>query len=126
MNLQFVSATGSIAGNSPFRTGSDARAAERKKVSGRARVVFAGGNQRAGKMVDLSASGACVLMEDPLPVKQNCTLECDIFQNGVRQVFSVPALTMYGVLASGQGYKVGFQFGQPSAAASSSIATLLK
>lgn len=126
MSLQFLSSTGSGGGNSPFRTGSDARTAERKKVSGRARVVFSAGNQRAGKMVDLSVSGACVLMEDPLPVKQTCTLECDIFQNGVRQVFSVPAVTAYGVLASGQGYKVGFQFGPSSAAASNAIAALLK
>lgn len=126
MSLQFFSSTGSSDGNTPFRTGCDARGAERKKVSGRARVVFPGGNLRSGKMVDLSSSGACVLMEDPIPIKQTCTLECDVFQNGVRQVFNVPAVTAYGVLASGQGYKVGFQFEQPSAAASSAIAALLK
>lgn len=126
MNLQFVSSTDGGGGNSPFRTGSDARIAERKKVSGRARAVFTGGNQRAGKMVDLSASGACVLMEDPIPVKQTCTLECDVFQNGVRQVFNVSAVTVYGVLASGQGYKVGFHFGPPNVAASNAISALLK
>ncbi len=126
MSLQFFSSGGGGSGNSPFRTGSDARVAERKKVSGRARVIFPGGNQRVGKMVDLSVSGACVLMDDPIPVKQTCTLECDIFQNGVRHVFSVFAVTVYGVLASGQGYKVGFQIEQPSAAASKAIEALLK
>lgn len=126
MTMQFVSSTGGGGGHTSFHTGSDARVAERKKVSGRARVVFPGGNQRAGKMVDMSVTGACVLMEDPIPVKQTCTIECDIFQNGVRQVFNVPAVTVYGVLASGQGYKVGFHFRQPSAAASNAIAALLK
>lgn len=126
MSLQYVSSDSNGGGSSSFRTGSDARVAERRKVSGRARVVFAGGNQRGGKMVDMSVTGACVLMEAPIPVKQACTLECDIFQNGVRQVFSLPAVTVYGVLASGQGYKVGFHFGTPGAAAASTIAALLK
>lgn len=126
MSVQFLSSSGNGGMSSPFHTGSDARMTERKKVSGRARVVFAGGNQRAGKMVDLSVSGACVLLDAPLPVKQSCTLECDVFQNGARQVFSVPAVTMYGVLASGQGYKVGLHFGQPDAAARNAIAALLK
>ncbi len=79
-----------------------------------------------GRMIDLSTSGTCILLEDAVSVKQSCTLECDIFQNGVRQVFNVPAISVYGVLASGQGYKVGFQFGQPGSTASSAIAVLLK
>jgi hypothetical protein len=126
MTMQFVSTASIGGGNASFLTGSDARAAERRKMSGRARVVFPGGNQRSGKMVDMSVTGACVLMEDPIPVKQSCTLELDIFQSGVRQVFNVSAVTVYGVLASGQGYKVGFHFGKPTAAASNAIAALLK
>ncbi len=126
MSLQYVSSDSNGPGSSPFRTGSDARVAERKKVSGRARVVFAGGNQRAGKMIDMSVTGACVLMDESVPVKQACSLECDIFQNGVRQVFTVAAVSVYGVLASGQGYKVGFHFGTPGAAAAITIAALLK
>lgn len=126
MSVQFLSSTESGDGKSAFRSGSDARTAERKKVSGRSRAVFSGGNQRAGKMVDLSASGACVLMEDPIALKQTCTLECDIFQNGAHHLFSVPAVTVYSVLASGQGYKLGFHFGKPDVVASNTIAALLK
>lgn len=110
----------------PFTRPSDARTAERKKVVGRARMVLQGGAlARSGKMVDMSLTGACVLMEDMLAVKQPCTLECDIFLNGARKVFSVPAVSVYCVLASGHGFKVGFQFGARSPAASKTIADIL-
>jgi len=110
----------------PFNRGSDARAAERKKVSGRARiVVMVGGADVSGKLIDMSSTGACILMDDMLPVKKVCTLECDIFQNGTRHVFSVQAVLVYGVLARGHGFKVGFQFGPRSPAALKTIAAIL-
>lgn len=111
----------------PLPTGADARTAERKKVTGRARIVFAGGGASlSGKMVDLSVNGACVLLDDMVPVKKVCTFECDIFQNGMRQVFSAPAVSVYGVLASGHGFKVGFQFGPRSSAALKTIADIMR
>ena len=111
----------------PTPTGADARTAERKKVSGRARIVFQGGAvSLSGKMIDISVSGACVLLDDMVPVKKVCTLECDIFQNGTRRVFSAPAVSVYGVLASGHGFKVGFQFGPRSSAALKTIADIMR
>lgn len=105
---------------------SDARTAERKKVVGRARMVFPGGETaRSVKMVDISLHGVCVLMDDVLAVKKACTLECDIFLNGAHKVFSVPAISVYCVLASGHGFKVGFQFGPPSPTALKAIADIL-
>lgn len=105
----------------------EARAAERKKVNGRARVVVAGAGAGAvmGKMVDISLTGACVMLDDMFPSKKNCVLEFDIFHGGQRHLFSVQALSVYGVLASGKGFKVGFQFGSQTAAASKSIAALV-
>lgn len=111
----------------PLPNAADARAAERIKVTGRARIVFQGGSlSLSGKMMDISVNGACVLLDDMVPVKKMCTLECDIFQNGARRVFSVPAVSVYGVLASGHGFKVGFQFGPRSAAALKTIADIMR
>lgn len=103
----------------------EARAAERKKVSGRARLVVAGSEPVIGKMLDLSLTGACVLMEDMIPSKKMCTLECDIFHDGKRYLFSVQAVSVYGVLASGKGFRVGFQFGPCTPAAAKAIGMLL-
>ena len=94
-------------------------------MNGRAQAVLPNGKAVAGKMVDISLTGACVLMEDMFPSRTRCVLEFDIFHNGRRQLFSTPAVSVYGVLASGKGFKVGFQFGPSSPAASKSIAELM-
>ncbi len=103
----------------------EARAVERKKVNGRARVVVPGAQAVTGKMVDISLTGACVMLDDMFPSKQTCVLEFDIFYGGQRHVFSTAAVSVYGVFASGKGFKVGFQFGPYSAATGKSIALLV-
>ncbi len=103
----------------------DARAAERKKVNGRARVLLPTGEAVVGKMVDLSVTGACVMLEEMFPSKKTCTLEIDIFHAGSRHAFSVPAVSVYGVLASGKGFKVGFQFGPVGEPARKTLNALL-
>lgn len=103
----------------------EARAAERKLVSGRARVVRNLAQALLGKTVDISETGACILMDDMLPSKAACVLEFDIFHNGKRYVFSTPAHVVYGVFSSGKGFKVGFQFGPLSPQASRCVATLV-
>lgn len=96
-------------------------------MAGRARVVLQGADSAlSGKMVDMSLTGACVLIDAAVPIKKMCTLECDIFQNGSRHLFTVPALLVYSVLASGHGFKVGFQFGPTSPAALKTISDLLR
>ena len=53
----------------------DARTAVRKKVTGRARLALHGSSVTlSGKMMDISTTGACVLMEDLLPPKKLCQL----------------------------------------------------
>lgn len=105
--------------------GKEARTAVRKLVSGRARFTVNGGGALAGKMVDISVSGACVLMEDMGAVKKVGTLECDVFLDGKSHVFSLPVVCVYSVLASGKGFKVGFQFGSKTAAASKVLEHIL-
>ena len=119
--------TDDVAKPAPFVLGSDARAAERKKVGGRARIAVSGATgSLGGKMIDISLTGACILLDNVFPTKKVCTLECDIFQNGKRHAFQVQAVSVYGVLASGHGFKVGFQFGPRSPAVQKTIAELLK
>ncbi len=103
----------------------DARVADRKKVSGRARVNVAGGVTAAGKTIDISLTGVCILMDDMLPSKKLCSLEFDIFHVGTRYVFGVQAVSVYSVLVSGKGFKVGFQFGPRGPAAQTAIAALV-
>jgi hypothetical protein len=102
----------------------EARAAERKKVTGRVRLVLPGGVV-AGKLVDMSLSGVGILMEDVFPNKVVCTLECNVFRDGKHQNFSAPAVSVYGVLVRGKGFSVGFQFGPRSPAATQTIEAIL-
>jgi len=110
--------------STPAANTKEARAAERRKITGRARVVV-GGSEVMGKMVDISLTGVCILMEDMFPGKKMCTLECSIFVNGESQYFSVPAVSIYGVLVRGKGFNIGFQFGPRAAAAAKVIGALL-
>lgn len=112
-------------GASSARAGVEARAAERKLVNGRVRVTLGGGTVIMGKMLDVSMLGASLMLEDLLAVKKTCTLDCDIFHNGKRYVFSVPAVSVHAVLASGKGFKVGFQFGPRTPAATHTLDALL-
>jgi hypothetical protein len=103
----------------------DGRAVERKRISGRARVVRAGAQPLVGKMFDISETGACILLDSMLPNKAACVLEIEIFNDGQRYAFSTQAQAVYGIFSSGKGFKVGFQFGPRSPEASKSIAALV-
>jgi hypothetical protein len=76
-------------------------------------------------MVDISATGACVTVEDLIPGKKVYNLEFDIFHNGRRYLFAVQAVPVYSVLVSGKGYKVGFQFGPRSPECAKSLGDLM-
>lgn len=81
----------------PMPTGADARTAERKRVTGRARIVLQGGGASlSGKMVDISVNGACVLLDDMVPVKKYVPLSAIFFKTAsavcsVRQPFRFTA-----------------------------------
>lgn len=103
----------------------EARAAERKLISGRVRVLRASAQTVHGKMIDISETGACVVLDCVLPSMAACMLEVEIFHNGRHHAFSAPARAVYSVFSSGKGFKVGFQFGSRSPQASMSIAALV-
>jgi hypothetical protein len=92
----------------------DSRAADRKKVNGRAKLIMGGALIANSRLVDISLTGSCVTVDDLIPGKKVYNLEFDIFHNGRRYVFGVQGVPVYSVLVSGKGYKVGFQFGPRS------------
>jgi hypothetical protein len=104
----------------------EARVAERRIVSGRAKLVLGGGSVNSGKMVDISTTGACVMMDDQVPAGRSATLECDIFMEGKRYVFSLPVVTVYGLLARGKGFKIGLRFGAHGPDVAGKIEELLR
>lgn len=75
--------------------------------------------------MDVSLTGACVLLDNMVTPKSICTLECDVFQEGKRFVFRCQAVSVYGVLASGQGFKIGFVFGPMDTATSETVKALV-
>jgi hypothetical protein len=104
----------------------DARAAERKKVNGRARLILGSALVCNARMVDISSTGACVTVEDLIPGKKVYNLEFDIFHTGRRYVFGVQGVPVYSVLVSGKGYKVGFQFGPRTPEAAKALGDLIE
>jgi hypothetical protein len=105
--------------------GAETRAAERKKVNGRAKVSMGAMQIANGKMIDMSLTGACIMLDDMIAAKKVFNLEVSIFQDGKQYAFSVQAVSVYSVLASGKGFKVGFQFGPRSPAAAKAIEDLV-
>ncbi|OYU42747.1 MAG: hypothetical protein CFE44_22275, partial [Burkholderiales bacterium PBB4] len=104
----------------------EARTAVRKKVTGRARLVLQGSQTAlSAKVMDISSTGACVLMEDMLPLRKLCQLSCDIFHEGRRYAFSTQAITVYSVLASSMGFKIGLHFGPHDAQTAQTLAALV-
>lgn len=89
----------------------DNRKSDRKLVSGRVRVFGADMGERTGKMIDFSATGASVLMDDQLPQKKIFTLDCNVYHNGRHFLFQIEVMVMYATLISGKGFKMGLQFG---------------
>lgn len=109
----------------PAHTGPEARVHPRKKVNGRAQLTLADGSVVSGKMLDLSLSGASVLLEDRVALKQTYALECAVFAQGKRQVFQVQARAVYAVLVSFEGFRLGFEWTQCSPAAQKTLQGLL-
>ena len=104
----------------------EARAAVRRKFSGRVRLTFDVGTPTDAKMIDMSVSGVCLLVEKMVHAKTPCALACNIFHEGKAHIFNVRAVAVYSVLASGKGFKVGFQFGSQDETTAAKIAALMR
>ena len=104
----------------------EARAAVRRKFSGRVRLTFEAGAATDARVIDMSTTGICLLVDQMVRANTTCTLACNIFHEGKPFVFGLRALAIYSVLASGKGFKVGLQFGPHDAKVATQIATLMR
>ena len=104
----------------------DSRVAARKKITGRARIAVDSQIIAAGKLVDISMTGLCLLGEDPIPAKKVVMLEIDSFSGGRRFVIVVRAIMVYSILVGGRGQKYGFHFGPLDDKATRSLGELLE
>lgn len=104
----------------------EGRSAERKVVSGRAKLGIKGLPVSAGKIVDISSTGACLMMDNMVPGGKSATLECDIFHEGKRHNIGLEVTTVYSMLVSGKGFKIGLRFGTHSHEVAMKIEELLR
>ena len=89
----------------------DTRIAPRKVLRCRAKVVLQAGSALAGKTVDISASGICVMVDNPLQAGQICMIIFETPIKGVPKQVNVVAKVVYSILGT-DGFRTGFQFSQ--------------
>ncbi len=96
----------------PFKQASmQPRAAARKMIRGRARISIEEGPAIFGKLVDISQFGICILFENIIASQKMCVIDAELMQGGKRITFTVHAISIYSILVSDQGFRVGFNFG---------------
>ncbi|MFO1390069.1 PilZ domain-containing protein [Cellvibrio sp.] len=93
--------------------GEERRLFERKALKGPARITRTGASALIGRMADISAGGACVVLDLNLPVKSVVQLEFNIL---VRRTSALAGFTAAAVVthvsfsSSDNGFRVGVQF----------------
>ena len=85
------------------------RQAQRKVVKVKALVAPEGGAMVVARTVDISASGMCVSVADPLTLGVSAQLRFDLLVDGKPHTIQVKSKVKYCIL-SGSEFKVGFTF----------------
>lgn len=88
----------------------DARVEPRKILRCSARIVLANGTQIKGRTIDISMSGISVMLVEPVPIAQVCTI---LFEapGGTKIVqVNVPGKSVYCTCVGTDGFRTGFQF----------------
>ena len=103
----------------------DQRLASRHRVHGSAQVVVAPSQVLSGRIFDLSEGGVSVYLDISLPHGLPVQLHLNIFHNGKAHKLSMAGRSMYALLSSKEGFRNGFDFTHPDAAAQASLAQIL-
>lgn len=85
------------------------RSTQRKVVKVKALVALEGGAAVAARTVDISASGMCVSVADPMAVGASAQVRFDLLVEGRPNTIQVKSRATYCIL-SGNEFKVGLTF----------------
>ncbi len=86
------------------------RVKPRLQVSGSGQVRRPNQQILAGKLYDLSVTGASVFLDLQLPLKEICTLRLQIFRHGSSYTVEVQGQITNTMLVGSRGFRHGFQF----------------
>ena len=82
----------------------------RYPLHGRAQVALPNQVILAGRTVDISVGGVCLLIDDQIPQGLICAVRFEMLVKGITHVITAQAKTIYGVFANAGGFRVGFAF----------------
>ncbi|MCY0389398.1 PilZ domain-containing protein [Robbsia sp. Bb-Pol-6] len=87
----------------------DQRNTPRRTLRVQATLTGRDGSQLVVRTFDVSVGGVCILTEQPLPLKEPCSVTFQVYANGVRSTFNGDGRIVYCMLASTH-FKSGIQF----------------
>ena len=87
-------------------------------------MLASSGQAWEGRTFDISMSGVSVMLENRIVLKETYTLHIRVFKNGEGHDFTVAGRCVHASLVGDRGFKHGFEFASPSAAAQRAIAAL--
>lgn len=82
----------------------------RYPVHGRVQVAVSSQHIVSGYTRDISTGGVCVLLQDQIPVNGVYAIRFEMLIKGKMHVITAQAKSIYGVFASGGGFRVGLAF----------------
>ena len=89
---------------------SDQRLTQRKKLFRPAKIMLAGGRSIASKTTNISASGACLMASEAIPVGTNCLINFDIDLDGVFHKINIISQVCNVSFAGLEGSRIGLRF----------------
>jgi len=84
--------------------------AARYPLHGRVQVALSNKLVLSGHTIDISIGGVCILLEDQIPLNVVFPIRFEMVIKGKTHVITAQARSIYGVFASGGGFRVGLAF----------------
>jgi hypothetical protein len=104
---------------------SNLRSEERKKLHCATTVLFRDSPAMAGKAIDISFNGMCMLLPESLENGKECLVTFEATVAGNKYKVAVRATPIYSVY-SGDSFRTGFKFERVDDATAAAIRTLFK
>lgn len=89
----------------------ETRIAPRKVLRCRAKVMTGPNAAMAGRTVDISMTGICVIVDGPIKPGHTCMIYFETPVKGIVKQVNVVGKVVYSICGS-DGFRTGFQFGQ--------------